>query len=182
MITWLASYPRSGNTFLRILLHRLFGLPTHTIYSTTGEAERFPGPTARMYRLVGQTESECDVGALLADSRMHFVKTHDLAREDNCPAIVLVRDGRDAVVSYAHFVLKTEHGIDRPGKDLFEATLEEIITSDAFGGWSANVNAWIDRVGPGRAIHYEDLIKDPINIAVAALRRSGRRRAAPGLQ
>lgn len=173
MITWLASYPRSGNSFFRILLHRLLGLPTYTAYSTTGAAERFPDDTARMCQWVGQTELECDVDALLADSGMHFVKTHDLAREDNCPAIVLVRDGRDAVVSYAHFVLKTEQGVDRPGKDLFEATLREIITGDAFGGWSANVNGWIDRVGPGRAIHYEDLLKDPTNIAVAALRRLG---------
>jgi len=123
---------------------------------------------------VGQTESASDVDALLADSGMHFVKTHDPAPCGNsCPAIVLVRDGRDAVVSYAYFVLKTEHGIERPGKDLFEATLKEIITGDTFGGWSANVNAWIDRVGLNRAIRYEDLIEDPINIAVTALRRLG---------
>ena len=30
MIVWLASYPRSGNTFFRILLHHLYRLPTYS--------------------------------------------------------------------------------------------------------------------------------------------------------
>lgn len=173
MITWLASYPRSGNTFFRILLHRLFGLQTHSVYSVADETECVPEDTGRLMDLVGQTEAQCNVARLQADSGMNFVKTHELPNGDKSPAIVLIRDGRDAVVSYTYFALKTQQGIERPGRDLFEATLKQIIIGDHFGGWSRNVNAWINRVGRHRAIRYEDLIEDPVNIAVAALQRLG---------
>lgn len=32
MILWLASYPRSGNTYLRMLLHTVFDLNTYSLY------------------------------------------------------------------------------------------------------------------------------------------------------
>src|SRR5262252_5675644 len=41
---WLASYPRSGNTFLRILLQNLFRLPTYSIYNIEGQG--FADPSA----------------------------------------------------------------------------------------------------------------------------------------
>jgi hypothetical protein len=173
MIIWLASYPRSGNTFFRVLLHRLFGLHTYSVYPVATDAERMPDDTERLMRLVGQAEVECDIRALHADSGRHFVKTHDLPNDDNSPAVVLIRDGRDTVVSYAHFVLKTERGIERPGSDVFETTLREIITGDLFGGWSRNVNAWVNLVGWDSIIRYEELIEDPVNIAAATLRRLG---------
>jgi hypothetical protein len=168
MIAWLASYPRSGNTFFRILLHRLFGVQTHSVYSMARWAERIPDDTGRLMRLMGQMELECDLGVLHADSGMHIVKTHDLPT-DNSPAIVLIRDGRDALVSYARYALKTEQGIERPHRDLFEATLKQLIIGDNFGGWSGNVNAWINRIGWDNVIRYEDLIEDPVNTATAAL-------------
>ena len=110
---------------------------------------------------MGPNEVVRDIAPLIADFRMHFVKTHDLPNRDNNPAVVLIRDGRDAVVSYAHFFLKTERGIDHPGRDLFEETLRGIVDGDSFGGWSDNVNAWVDRVGPDRAVRYEDLGQGP---------------------
>ena len=174
MIAWLASYPRSGNTFFRILLHRVFGLPTYSVYSSAREAERLPEDSIRLMSLVGQPDWSSDIGKLQHDPGMHFVKTHDLPGPDNnSPAVVLVRDGRDALVSYAHFALKSEQGIDRPDRELFETTLDQIITGDHFGGWSSNVSAWIDRAGRDNVIRYEDLIEDPVNITAAALRGLG---------
>jgi hypothetical protein len=40
MIVWLASFPRSGNTFLRIVLHRHFGIRSAVVYDFDGVAER----------------------------------------------------------------------------------------------------------------------------------------------
>ena len=40
MIVWLASFPRSGNTFLRILLHRLYRVRSSVVYDVDGVAER----------------------------------------------------------------------------------------------------------------------------------------------
>lgn len=124
-------------------------------------------------RLIGQAETECDIGRLSADSSQRFTKTHEMAAADNFPAVVLVRDGRDAVVSYAYFVLKVERGIERPTQNQFESALEEIIGVDRFGGWSSNVKNWLDRPGCKCVIRYEDLIEDPVNITAAALARLG---------
>ena len=35
MIVWLASYPRSGNTFLRVVLHNVYGVATYVRYDGT---------------------------------------------------------------------------------------------------------------------------------------------------
>src|ERR1700749_4593844 len=102
MITWLASYPRSGNTFFRILLKNLFGFESHTVYSMANARPEIEADIPRMIRIIGQPPSECSIEFLHRDSDNHFVKTHDLPGEDTNPAIVLIRDGRDAVVSYAH--------------------------------------------------------------------------------
>jgi hypothetical protein len=170
MVFWVASYPRSGNTFFRILLNRLYGFETHSVYSVAHSAKETPTDNAKLMNLVGQQEFECHVSTLLGDSRTHFVKTHDLPGDDRSPAIVLVRDGRDAVVSYAHFLLKAEMGIERPTSDLFEATPEQIIRGDHFGGWSQNVNAWTSRGGRDIIIiRYEELIEDPINVSACVL-------------
>lgn len=159
MVVWLASYPRSGNTYFRVLLHRLFGFETHSKYPVQGDPQHLPDDTKKMMSLTGRTGLDCDVGALRADLGWHFVKTHDLPDDDNSPAVVVVRDGRDAVISYAHFILKTEQGIERADRDVFEATLEEIIRGDHFGGWSRNVNAWIERAGWESLVRFEELIQ-----------------------
>ena len=44
MIVWLASFPRSGNTFLRIVLHRHFGVRASVAYDFDGVAERVGMP------------------------------------------------------------------------------------------------------------------------------------------
>jgi hypothetical protein len=40
VIVWVASFPRSGNTLLRIVLHRLYGIGTSTVYDVDGVAKR----------------------------------------------------------------------------------------------------------------------------------------------
>jgi hypothetical protein len=40
MLVWVASFPRSGNTFLRIVLHRFYGVRTSVIYDGDGVADR----------------------------------------------------------------------------------------------------------------------------------------------
>jgi hypothetical protein len=37
MIVWLASYPRSGNTFVRTLLHSAFGLESYSLHCDEGD-------------------------------------------------------------------------------------------------------------------------------------------------
>jgi hypothetical protein len=96
MIVWIASYPRSGNTFFRILLHHLIGIHTFSIYDDPifckmGASE-----------IVGHRALPGPIEMLKQHSQLYFVKTHDLPQaEDHCPTIYIVRDGRDALVSLA---------------------------------------------------------------------------------
>jgi hypothetical protein len=180
MVIWLASYPRSGNTFFRILLHHLYDFETYSLYPLQDAGQHPLEDTGKLRLLVGQPEIPWDLRAAAADSAPWFVKTHGLPGQDEAPAILIVRDGRDALVSYAHFLLKTTRGVDEH-KDahLFEATLERLITGEdpsAVGGWSRNVSAWLNRVGQSAVVRYEDLSVDPLDTVQAALNQLNVRR------
>jgi len=101
-VTWLASYPRSGNTLLRVILKHCFGQASQSIYS---DAE-FSDPT--VCAMVGHEPVGHDPNAFIQqarqDGRSLYVKTHGLPATDRHPAITVVRDGRSGVVSHAHFL------------------------------------------------------------------------------
>lgn len=136
---WLASYPRSGNTFLRIVLHEVYGIESRVF--------RLTKLNKRNQRYV----------------EFPLVKTHVLPHELNpvdkdIKAVYLVRDGRDAVVSMAH----QRKDIMEPGSD-FELNLKAVIRAEEgthFGGWSQHVSDWLPRAS--LVIRFEDLIVDPI--------------------
>lgn len=136
---WLASYPRSGNTFVRNILHDVYGL-------SSGE-----------YHLIDRIPFDKNY------TRHPFVKTHLLPdqiepSDPNIKAVYLVRDGRDSIVSMAH----QRSDIIEPGSDLI-LNMEEAIMAEKgsyFGGWATNVKAWLERCDI--IIRYEDLIEDPL--------------------
>lgn len=91
------------------------------------------------------------------------VKTHLLPSEiepinPEIPAVYLVRDGRDAMVSIAHH----RKDIVMPGSDYYENMREAILAEGGsfFGGWSKNVDEWLQRASI--VIRFEDLVKDPV--------------------
>ena len=93
MIVWIASFPRSGNTFLRIVLNRLYGVRTSVAYDFDGVADRL-GPS-----LVGFEERPGTFAAMRESPGVHLVKTHQPRDEqlvNGDKAICLVRDGGTA--------------------------------------------------------------------------------------
>jgi glycosyltransferase involved in cell wall biosynthesis len=93
-----------------------------------------------------------------------FVKTHLLPHQlvpsdPQIPAVYLVRDGRDALVSIAHH----RSDIIAPGSDFEKNLVEAIVAARGsfFGGWSCNVLEWLDRASI--VIKFEDLIMNPID-------------------
>jgi hypothetical protein len=166
MLVWVASFPRSGNTFLRIILHRLYGVRTSTVYDVDGVAERLGKD------LIGFTDRPESLDELRASDEPHFIKTHrqrDIDVDENDPAICLVRDGRDALVSWAR-----QASEDDPSS--YEATLQERIlrlSAVGTGSWGNNVLSWVQPPAPHRVVlRYEDLIHDPsaaVTPIVAAL-------------
>jgi hypothetical protein len=165
MRVWLASYPRSGNTFFRVILSDRYGVPSVT-------AREMPESWEKLWRVDAKRRPSADPNA------PEFVKTHALPGGDADPAVYIVRDGRDSLVSYAHFTLAfgREPAAEPPTPELFRATLRDLIleTRSAYGSWSANVDAWTAR--PNTAVvRYEDLLADPPGVADRALASLGLR-------
>lgn len=136
---WLASFPRSGNTFFRNVLHEVYGLTSSTYHhdpTRPKDPDFADHPVVKTHLLPGQLP-------------LHL---------QDQPAVYLVRDGRDALVSIAHH----RKDIVAPGTDFYNNLLEAILAQGGsfFGGWSENVRQWTDRAAI--VIHFEDLIADPI--------------------
>ena len=160
----IASYPRSGNTFLRNIFFDVFGLfswNNYHRYIFLRETLSHPMVKKRdRFFLNDQLHRPED---LLEYMPCQIIKTHDLPENNHEflrtePFIIcIIRDGRDAVVSEAHH----RSNIVAPGSP-FEENLREAITAPEgshFGGWTANVRAWLYRAD--LVFHFEQLISDP---------------------
>jgi sulfotransferase family protein len=165
VIVWLASFPRSGNTMLRLLLYMVYGRRSGSLY----DEPPWDGGKPTITGVVGSfgQVTEGDLDAVRYRSEPYFVKTHDLPRDDS-PALCLIRDGRDALVSYARFVLTYEPAMAQ-GRAFHEVLRILTESRDHFGGWSGNVRAWCARADGGRSIwlRYEDLLREPALLASA---------------
>jgi hypothetical protein len=169
MLVWLASYPRSGNTFLRIILHRVYAVRTSVIYDIDGVAQRLGA------ELVGFETRGRSLTAMRASPQLHLVKTHRQRDEDvdqNDPVVCLVRDGRDALVSWAR------QACEEPEAD-FRTEILRAINRDKPRGtsaWGSTVLSWLRPQMPNQALlRYEDLVEDPL----AAVQRIATELALP---
>ena len=108
MIVWLSSYPRSGNTYLRTLIKICFGYDTYSIYNDNdiaGDVE-LSSLTGHCSLAHDIWSSEFDLGPLRQSKRIHFLKTHEPTRSlvDSADKVIyIVRDGREATVSYQRY-------------------------------------------------------------------------------
>jgi hypothetical protein len=156
MLIWIASYPRSGNTFFRHVLTQIYRVASFEKYAW--------GPDHTPLALEGfeqLAKLNLSLAEMRESSRPYFIKTHDLP-DDDSPAVYLVRDGRDALISHAHFVLEYDLKVENPGPIRFRETLRALIETDSsFGGWSENVRAWTSRSAPTAIVRFEDLVSDP---------------------
>jgi hypothetical protein len=157
MLLWVASYPRSGNRLLRTVLRRQFGQESKDGY---------------VHGIIGSPEA---IQAAAAAESLVVVKTHNLPAADDYPAIYIVRDGRDSLVSYAWFALEIHQGLDRKDvtADLYRAQLVELIQREApFGSWNEHVTRWTCR--PRTAVvRFEQLVAAPQAAVASALEALG---------
>jgi hypothetical protein len=136
----LASYPRSGSTWLRFLLTDL----------ATGEDPSW-GAEARIVPDVG------DHGGAprLLPGGGRLVKTHDAHRGPTKRAVYLVRDVRDVLLSEYRFDLR--HGSDESLDSFLDHALH---WGTLFGPWDAHVDYWVGSpVDPATVllVRFEDL-------------------------
>ena len=96
-----------------------------------------------------------------------FIKTHRLSEaSDPAPALYVVRDGRDALVSQAHFLEDRR----RFAGDSFDDRVAHLMRDGmpTRGHWSQNVRAWRTRTAPTAVIRFEDLVADPAGAVAVA--------------
>ena len=185
-IIWLASYPKSGNTWLRAFLQNYIldeGRPqdiNRLTLLSTGESG------ASLYRpFMAELDATLSAEAAArlrpavhraiagADPQRVFVKTHN-ANVDHAGtplvtagvtdrAIYLVRDPRDVAVSYAHH-LGVGHDalIDLMTDDRAVSGDNVHKVTEFVGSWNRHVESWTAHPAwPTMVLRYEDLLADP---------------------
>lgn len=145
----IASFPRSGNTWVRAILLELLTGEQH-------EATAFD----TLAPIVG---GQRNAPPLLPNGG-RLVKSHEPYRRTAARAVYLIRDVRDVVPSYQRLGVGT--GLPTPPFDEF---LEDFVRGDAggFGRWEDHVDSWLDAREAGADIlvlTYEDLVADTLGV------------------
>lgn len=140
-IVWLASYPRSGNTFLRTIIFHCFGVRSASIYDQDMGAL---GPG----EMIGHIEQRPDGSIDFGDEPVRLLKTHAPPQDDR-PAIYIVRDGQAATMSMYEFYRHT-----MPMDVIIEGR-------NTFGSWGGHLRRWhpIDRPNT-LFLRYESVVAD----------------------
>lgn len=186
-IVWLASYPKSGNTWVRAFLANLIAdRPTPV---PLVELPRYADQDARpelFTQIAGCASTQLDFGQLCAlrpqvhagiaaaAAKTVFVKTHSMTgSRDGVPlhnpqvsagAIYIVRNPLDVCISMSHhFGIDLDAAIDYLGNGDAATENSDLFVSEFLGSWSAHVNSWADLEGPRiLVLRYEDLIEKPV--------------------
>lgn len=135
---FIVGYPKSGTTLLQFTIaHLVYGFPPGTPVSLINSVvtEYYKNP---YFFRVGQR---------------HFFKSHQLPQDYQKKVIYIVRDGRDAVLSYYHMLSNMNEKVD----------LRNLLKSggDSFvGTWRDHVSLWTtnDKKLDVLIIKFEDLI------------------------
>jgi hypothetical protein len=140
----LASFPRSGNTWLRFLLFE----------ALTRRAAQFQ----EVHTAIPYVFAHASAPRLVQDGRI--LKTHEIHGRIPCNAIYVVRDVRDVVLS--EYRVAVRGGQSRRDFDSFLRAFLKGRTS-VFGTWMDHVNHWTrPNMAEGRflLLRYEDLRQD----------------------
>lgn len=161
----LASFPRSGNTYLRNVLLDVYDIFSwNNIEKFNKAQDKHNELESRMKNRPLDSKKSTKLSELRYDLLFPVVKTHEMPAKilDECSPdvriIYLIRDGRDALVSMAHH----RKDIIEPGTK-FLNNLKQAISAPMgsyFGGWSGNVKAWLSIAHA--VIHFEDLVEKPV--------------------
>ena len=185
-ILWLASYPKSGNTWVRAFLANLVAnRPTPMPLSELPKYGRLEADPELYSRVSGRSSTQLDFDQLCAlRPRVHaaiaaaaprtvFVKTHSMAGvHDGVPllspdvtsgAIHVVRNPLDVAISMSHhFDITLDAAIDFLGDERAATENSPLFVTEFLGSWSAHVKSWADIESPRiLVLRYEDLLERP---------------------
>jgi hypothetical protein len=182
---WIASYPRSGNTWTRAFLGAL--------------EDSMAGRPPSAARLAGVSERSLDGGGFssanlrkrlslqVAYARQRpgvlLIKTHSarvmvgplptIAPDVTAGAVYLVRDPRDVAVSFASMFKQDLDAVVRGlAHSGWVSAASGLGGFEVVGSWSENVGSWCEQADT-QVIRYEDLLASPAKPFGELVRRIG---------
>jgi hypothetical protein len=186
-ILWLASYPKSGNTWVRLFLANLFkgdgsalvaldriGEATLAEPGTAGFALLDQRPwqewsiedIARMRPQVQERIAATGEGVVPVKTHSAFVMvrgTPSINMGVTAGAVYVVRNPLDIAVSYAHHQgLTIDEIIAIMARDMFTTPTNATNVYEVMGSWSQHVASWTASASPMmHVMRYEDMLGDP---------------------
>ena len=189
MIIWIASYPKSGNTWMRMFLKSYFLKSDDEFKLNSSVQDKF-GPQSfpqkylmndlkidhfRFDEIVKNWKVMQDYINL--NQETNFVKTHSAmctigpykftTKENTKGAIYLVRDPRDVLVSYSHHMgINYEKTYDLLSSNAFEYPIDnendgKNYQKTVMGSWADHYNSWKNyKSSEILIIRYEDMLSD----------------------
>ncbi len=156
MIVWLASYPRSGNTFFRIILNSIFGIKTYSVYDDIIDISA----DKKTSEVVGHKflPEGFDISRARQEKKIYYIKTHEFFSESidaRDKIIYLIRDGRESTLSLMKY-------INSYSKQKLQ--LIDVIVGNTFvGKWSNHVRSWNPYNRENTLlVKFEELIQEPV--------------------
>jgi hypothetical protein len=200
---WLASYPKSGNTWFRAMftawqtgrevnLNQLGTKDTSSIASSRLRIEEGLGVVSSLLTgdEVEQLRPRADEVADASFDSPHLCKVHDALFRGSAGefivsvaatrcALYVVRDPRDVALSYAnHNQWDVARVVAEMGDEThcMSGSTKNLSNQvrQRLGSWSDHVTSWIDDAPFAvHVVRYEDCIADPVNTFTSALRFAG---------
>lgn len=207
---WLASYPKSGNTWFRIFLMNLFNPDKDLDINQLG-FNQFANQRSNFDEINGFCSTDLSVDEINrirpaglswlsqnSDSELYF-KTHsaftfnDLGvpvlgskTSGTAGALYFVRNPLDVCISYAHHGdISIDRSIDVMADDKFTSHPRNTthFIPEHLGNWSQHVNSWVNsREIDVHVVRYEDMLARPLETFTGACEFLGVTFDSPSIQ
>jgi hypothetical protein len=173
-VTFVCSFARSGNTWMRYLVCDVL-LQNQGVQTTT-ELPVEPGNIIPDYYadLIARRNS-------LVETPCHLIKTHDLIplvqkhvggdpAVLKCRYLYLFRTPEDSLVSFFHLYLREKFIRSKAGRDI------DLFCLEALPGWLLHMTSYLDALDEGVEVHlvsYDQLLRQPSAVLSETLRWLG---------
>ena len=182
MIFWIASYPKSGNTWLRALLSSYYfsedgtfnqkylkmidQFPQKSYFKSFNYNPKIVSDTSQFWIKAQEKINE--------NNKLNFFKTHNILgsinktnftnKKNTLAAIYIVRDPRNIITSIQnHYELSKDEALKfmlNQKKFIYNYNTKDDFSDFQFiSSWEKNYNSWINqKIFPVKIVKYEDLV------------------------
>lgn len=154
-IAWIASYPKSGNTLVRLLLHNYF-------YGETDNSDLIDDRIPGLHRLLAENQAVNLDGDGIKLIKSHFVFSDDHPYAQHTAAFIyIVRNPRDVLLSNARYLGAESSNHER--RYFAETFIEQFGVPRwrkmGMGTWPQHIGSWLSAGAavPHLFVKYEDL-------------------------